>query len=268
MAYKIQPGDSMTAIAQRHGVSLAALEKANPQVRDPNQIRAGSSLTIPGKSDSFQAPGKAGASAKRGGYTVRSGDTMSGIAARSNVSLRALKAANPQVKNANLITVGQRLTIPQGGDTFSQPSKGSSKSTTGTSATTGTTGAAAPTGQKVPGNVGQWISQAQKILAANGVPASKMNASDIAMIIQHESSGNPNAQNNWDSNAKAGHPSIGLMQTIGPTFNAYKLPGHDNIRNPVDNIIAGVRYAISRYGSISNVPGVKKVHAGGAYVGY
>lgn len=120
----------------------------------------------------------------------------------------------------------------------------------------------------VGGQVGKWIAQAQEILAKHGIPYSKMNAKDLNIIIQHESSGNPNAQNNWDSNAAAGHPSIGLMQTIGPTFNAYKLPGHGNIRNPVDNIIAGVRYAVSRYGSISNVPGVVDVHHGRPYVGY
>lgn len=122
--------------------------------------------------------------------------------------------------------------------------------------------------QSVPGQVGKWIAEAQTILKQHGVPLSKMNARDIAIIIQHESSGNPRAVNNWDSNAAAGHPSEGLMQTIGPTFNSYKLPGHNQILNPVDNIIAGVRYAISRYGSISNVPGVVAVHHGGAYVGY
>jgi soluble lytic murein transglycosylase-like protein len=120
----------------------------------------------------------------------------------------------------------------------------------------------------VGGQVGSWIAQAQTILQAHGIPLSNMNAADIALIIQHESSGNPNAINNWDSNAAAGHPSEGLMQTIGPTFNSYALPGHDQILNPVDNIIAGVRYAISRYGSISNVPGVIDVHNGGSYVGY
>jgi hypothetical protein len=120
----------------------------------------------------------------------------------------------------------------------------------------------------VGGRVGSWIAQAQTILHQHGVPLSKMNARDINTIIQHESGGDPRAVNNWDSNAAAGHPSEGLMQTIGSTFNAYKLPGHGGILNPIANIIAGVRYAISRYGSISNVPGVVAVHHGGSYVGY
>jgi len=119
-----------------------------------------------------------------------------------------------------------------------------------------------------PGTVNTWISEAMKILEENGVPASELNANDIWIIIEHESSGNPDAVNNWDSNAAAGTPSEGLMQTIGPTFNAYALPGHTQIFNPVDNIIAGVRYAISRYGSLSNVPGVRAVNAGEPYVGY
>ena len=71
-----------------------------------------------------------------------------------------------------------------------------------------------------------------------------------------------------NSNAQAGHPSKGLMQTIDSTFQAHALPGHGNIYNPVDNIIAGVRYALSRYGSIENVPGIVAVHSGHAYVGY
>ena len=71
-----------------------------------------------------------------------------------------------------------------------------------------------------------------------------------------------------NSNAQAGHPSQGLMQTIPSTFNEYALPGHGNILNPVDNIIAGTRYAIARYGSLDNVPGVVAVEHGGSYVGY
>jgi uncharacterized protein YukE len=125
-----------------------------------------------------------------------------------------------------------------------------------------------PPSSTPPGNVQQWIQQAIQILEQNGVPASELNANDIWTIIQHESGGNPNAINLWDSNAQAGHPSKGLMQCIDSTFNAHSLPGHTNIYNPVDNIIAGVRYALGRYGSIESVPGIVAVHHGGHYVGY
>jgi hypothetical protein len=116
--------------------------------------------------------------------------------------------------------------------------------------------------------VESWIDQAFQALEASGVPAGELDKAGVLLIIEHESSGNPNAINNWDSNAKAGDPSRGLMQVIGTTFDEYKLPGHNDIYNPVDNIIAGVRYALSRYGSIQNVPGVKSVDHGGSYVGY
>ncbi|UKD52992.1 transglycosylase SLT domain-containing protein [Amycolatopsis sp. FU40] len=125
-----------------------------------------------------------------------------------------------------------------------------------------------PPSSPPPGNVQQWIQEAIKALQAAGVNVTDADIKNIWAIIQHESGGNPNAINNWDSNAAAGHPSKGLMQCIDSTFNAHKLPGHDNIYNPVDNIIAGVRYSLDRYGSMSNVPGIAAMAHGGAYRGY
>jgi len=124
-----------------------------------------------------------------------------------------------------------------------------------------------PTGE-VTGDLKQWIDQAKQILAGMGYDVSKIRDEDIALIAQHESGGNPRAVNNWDSNAAKGTPSKGLMQTIDPTFNRWAAPGHKDIWNPVDNIVAAVRYAIDRYGSLDNVPGVKAVHNGGQYRGY
>lgn len=80
-----------------------------------------------------------------------------------------------------------------------------------------------------------------------------------------ESTGDPHAFNNWDSNAKAGIPSKGLLQTIEPTFNAYKLPGHDDIWNPVDNAIAAIRYMYARYGHIVG-PSSTGYAAGGEFI--
>jgi uncharacterized protein YukE len=125
-----------------------------------------------------------------------------------------------------------------------------------------------PAGGPPPGNVQEWIKQAIEILRANGINVSEADAQRIWQIIQHESGGNPHAINNWDSNAAKGTPSKGLMQTIDPTFNSYKVPGHGDIWNPVDNICAGVNYAVSRYGSLANVPGIRAMAGGGAYRGY
>ncbi|MGK8511783.1 transglycosylase SLT domain-containing protein [Nocardia asiatica] len=126
----------------------------------------------------------------------------------------------------------------------------------------------APTGPLPSGDVARWIAEAKQKLIAMGYAPEDIDERAIALIIQHESAGNPYAENRWDSNWVAGHPSKGLMQTIDSTFSAYKAPGHDDIWNPVDNIIAGVRYSIDRYGSLGNVPGVAAVNSGGAYQGY
>jgi SLT domain-containing protein len=68
--------------------------------------------------------------------------------------------------------------------------------------------------------------------------------------IQVESNGNPKAINNWDSNAKAGYPSQGLMQTIPQTFAAYAGPYKSlGITNGLASIYAGLNYATHRYGS-------------------
>lgn len=69
--------------------------------------------------------------------------------------------------------------------------------------------------------------------------------------MNQESGGNPNAINLWDSNAMAGIPSKGLMQTIDPTFQAYMDPGHGNIWDPEDNLRASMNYAMATYGSLS-----------------
>jgi tape measure domain-containing protein len=99
------------------------------------------------------------------------------------------------------------------------------------------------------GSVERWRSYVEKALQANGIEPTAFRVSKILATIQRESNGNPNAQNNWDSNALAGHPSIGLMQTIGPTFEAYKHAGHNDIRNGYDNLLAAINYIKQRYGT-------------------
>lgn len=99
------------------------------------------------------------------------------------------------------------------------------------------------------GSVERWRSYVERALKANGIEPTAFRVSKILATIKRESNGDPNAQNNWDSNALAGHPSIGLMQTIGPTFEAYKHAGHNNIRNGYDNLLAAINYIKHCYGT-------------------
>jgi SLT domain-containing protein/phage-related protein len=116
---------------------------------------------------------------------------------------------------------------------------------------------------KVSGNVAQWVRAA---MAITGVPASWFQP--LVTIAMRESGGNPRAINLWDINAKRGTPSKGLFQTIDPTFQRYKLPGLNDIWNPVHNAVAAIRYMIDRYGSVFNVPGIRNLLRGRGYVGY
>lgn len=100
--------------------------------------------------------------------------------------------------------------------------------------------------------VEQWRQLATKALQMTG-QYSESNLNLLLYQMQTESGGNPNAINDWDINAKNGTPSKGLMQVIDPTFKAYAYPGYDkNIYDPLSNILAAIRYTLSRYGSLAN----------------
>jgi len=96
--YVVQPGDSLSVIAQRHGVSVSALVSDNG-ISDLHLIRVGQVLQIP--------DGGAGT------YVVKSGDTLSEIAASAGVSTRSIVDAN-DLGDAHMIRVGQKLTVPAG----------------------------------------------------------------------------------------------------------------------------------------------------------
>lgn len=98
--------------------------------------------------------------------------------------------------------------------------------------------------------VQQWTGVASQALMMTG-QFTPQNLQALLYQMQTESGGNPMAINNWDVNAVNGTPSKGLMQVIDPTFQANKMPGFNNIYAPLDNILASIRYALGRYGSLA-----------------
>ncbi|UNL37679.1 tape measure protein, partial [Limosilactobacillus reuteri] len=78
----------------------------------------------------------------------------------------------------------------------------------------------------------------KKAAAKMKVSVSAGDISHILNVVQHESGGDARIVNNWDSNAKAGHPSKGVLQFIDGTFNKYAVKGHHDIWKPFDQILA------------------------------
>lgn len=122
----VRPGDTIWQLAVDHHTTPEALVEKNRLPRGGDLIHVGQKLLVPssgGASSGAKRPAKAPAGkpsvkpkprpASAATYTVRDGDTLSGIAARHRVSLSSLVAAN-RITNPGLIHPGQVIAIPGG----------------------------------------------------------------------------------------------------------------------------------------------------------
>lgn len=115
--YIVQPGDTMWLISRRFGVSLDALIRANPQIRNPELIFPGEIIHIPGVGAAPggpMVPGPVpGAGARR--YVVMQGETIETIARKFGLNVSELAAFNPQLQPPFMLTPGQVIMIPAAG---------------------------------------------------------------------------------------------------------------------------------------------------------
>ena len=117
--YVVQSGDTLGKIAKRNGISLKALEAANPGV-DSKHLKVKQKLVIPGGTGataSATSSDTSGAGVSSDSdvelYTVKTGDTLSKIARTHGSSVKAIEAANNLTTTR--ITVGKKLKIPRKG---------------------------------------------------------------------------------------------------------------------------------------------------------
>ena len=112
--YGVVNDDTLGKIARKNGVTLTALEAANPGVV-PTKLRVGQKLSIPAGTGDVTAPAAAavdstGASAGGEVYVVKSGDTLTRIARHYGTTVKAIESENNL--SATRIIVGQKLKIP------------------------------------------------------------------------------------------------------------------------------------------------------------
>ncbi|QCQ12506.1 phage tail tape measure protein [Enterococcus avium] len=104
-------------------------------------------------------------------------------------------------------------------------------------------------GLPTPGgaSVERWRPYIKKALKMNGLPTTQTYVNAWMSQIQTESGGNPSAIGGNDGLADGN--ATGLLQTKPGTFAANAFPGHGNIMNGFDNMLAAIRYAKNRYGA-------------------
>jgi N-acetylmuramoyl-L-alanine amidase len=215
--YQVVPGDSLSAIAARMGVSRAALAAANGLSPD-GWVIAGTRLKAPAAGTGTAAASSAGAPEAMGGYTVRAGDTLGALAARSRVPLAQMAAMNGLDPNKPLL-IGTALKLPTGSPVLAAaPAPTSAVAVPGTNP--------APTaGRLDAGTIGS-------IASANGVPAS------LASAIAWQESGFNNAMVS-SANAR------GIMQVMPGTWAWVQQNLSSAPLNPAsaaDNVRAGSLY--------------------------
>lgn len=202
----VHPGDTLSEIALKHGVSVAQLRALNG-IADPNRIYAGQHLRLTGQAESSTAA----LTAKEVVHVVERGQTLTGIARRYGSTIAAIARANG-IANPSFLRVGQRLTIP--------------------GVVTSTAGAA-----RLPASISALVAARREVgtliraeAKAQGVPVA------FALAVAWQESG-------WRANVVSRAGALGVMQLTPATAEwvASTMLGHRvDLRDARSNVQAGV----------------------------
>jgi peptidoglycan endopeptidase LytE len=122
--YKVQKGDTLTAIASKNGITVGALMKSNPNL-DPKKLKVGQTVKVPAPvagaatgartvagTASIPPTGASGraATGSTTTYKVKAGDTLTKIARAHGITVNQLRAANNM--KTTQVQVGKTLKIP------------------------------------------------------------------------------------------------------------------------------------------------------------
>ncbi|MEH0110151.1 LysM peptidoglycan-binding domain-containing protein [Tersicoccus sp. MR15.9] len=241
-SYTVRSGDTLSAIAARHGIGLSSLLAANGLTMS-SIIYPGQHLRLSGSqaprvvaSTAKPAPKPAAkpAAAPSGRYTIRSGDTLGGIANRHGISLQSLLNANHMTVRT-IIYAGRTLVIPGRGTTVAPQSSSTKVPSTFLHYTYPKDVVADANKNKAallaahlpsPAQMQQIVASTARSMGVN--PA-------LAMAFAYQESG-------FSASAVSPANAIGVMQVIPSSGEwASQLVGrHLNLLNPYDNVTAGV----------------------------
>ena len=214
-SHQIQPGDTLSEIAEIYGVSVNTLARYNG-IADPNSIFIGEDIAIPaadgGQSADVSAPAVTSAT-----YTVADGDSLWDIASSLGTTVEQLLSANPQIIDPSLIRIGDVLNVPAVGG------KGGSSGTI-------TASAPLPVSDVTRAQVGWMLAD---VAGSYGLDPS------LVQALAWQESG-------WQQGAVSHAGAVGVMQLMPDTaawVSEYLVGTTLNVNDSVsDNIVAGTAF--------------------------
>lgn len=107
-SYTVKAGDTLSAIAAKYGTTYQALASAN-SISNPNDIYVGQVIKVSATATAASSQA-ASSTSSNGSYTVKSGDTLYGIALANGLNWQTLAKQNG-ISDPNVIFVGQKLSL-------------------------------------------------------------------------------------------------------------------------------------------------------------
>ncbi|MEB3308180.1 MAG: LysM peptidoglycan-binding domain-containing protein, partial [Cyanobacteriota bacterium] len=220
----VKSGETLSEIAERHGVGLEPLMRVNG-IQDPDLVRAGQRLVLPGGSR------KGGAGGDGTSVIVQTGDTLSEIAERNGISLQKLMQLNG-ITDPSLVQAGRRLVIRSGG--------GSGRSTSPTSSGSGSYTVAS--GETLGEIAERLNTSVNRLMQLNGISDPTLLQAGSRLIV-------PGARSSSNSRAGSREHVVQEGETLSEiaaanNINVQKLAALNSISDP-DLVRSGTRLRLS-----------------------
>lgn len=264
--YTVQSGDTLSGIALKFSTTSSKLAQLN-SISNPNLIYVGQRLLVNQSSDSNSSSSDQSSSAttnteaSAASYTVKSGDTLSGIASQYNTTVNQIVSLN-QLSNPNLIYVGQVLKLKNSQTTNSS----SSSSTATTTADTYTVKA----GDTLSAIASRYSTSSSTLASLNSL--SNPNLIYVGQVLKVSSNASTSSSTGSSANStvttaasytvKAGDTLSAIAAKYGTTYQA--LASANSISNPND-IYVGQVIKVSATATAASSQAASSTSSNGSY---
>ena len=266
--YTVQSGDTLSGIALKFSTTSSKLAQLN-SISNPNLIYVGQRLLVNQSSNSNSSSSGQSSStttnteASAASYTVKSGDTLSGIASRYNTTVNQIVSLN-QLSNPNLIYVGQVLKLKN-----SQTTNSSSSSSSSTAATTvGTYTVKA--GDTLSAIASRYSTSSSTLASLNSL--SNPNLIYVGQVLKVSSNASTSSSTSSSANStvttaasytvKSGDTLSAIAAKYGTTYQA--LASANSISNPND-IYVGQVIKVSATATAASSQAASSTNSNGSY---